>query len=195
MATRATYDIDGICFYIHWDGYEAGAAAYFWAMYQAAISGSKGGHAEAFMRGNPSAELTAGHDAHGDTEYRYDLVGDMLTVSKRTSWEGAPKFKPIWKGNWWAFVNSHPAHIDAFERLIPRGDWSECLRTRRRQSAVRTRSHLVAEIKAAGDQLAAYACAHPAHTGNLSGLYGQFTRATAALAEYDRIGKESAAAA
>jgi hypothetical protein len=194
MATRATYNVDGVCFYIHWDGYEAGAAAYFWAMYQAAIGGSKGGHAEAFMRGNPSAELTESHDAHGDTEYRYELVGDALTVRKRSSWKGAPEFEAVWSGNWWDFINQNPAHIEGFERLAPRGDWSECLRTRRRQTVVRTRSHLVADIKAAGDQLTAYACAHPQYTGNLAGTYSQFTRATAALAAYDQAGKATAAA-
>lgn len=86
MATRATYQIGHNTFYCHWDGYPAGAAERFAnmiaAMTVAAADGSRlsaiedrrGGFAFAFIRGNMDAEPTLGHDAHGDTEYRYTLT-------------------------------------------------------------------------------------------------------------------------
>lgn len=98
MSTRATYRINparrdeyarhrGITFYIHHDGYEDGAAVYFWRMLTGDASrGVRGGLAERFLRANLGAEFTSSHEAHGDTEYRYDLEGEdagaMLKVSK-----------------------------------------------------------------------------------------------------------------
>ena len=86
MATRATYQIDDFTFYSHWDGYPSGAAARFWNMVDAmtqpetgdrskiaALENRRGGAAFAFIRGNMDAEPTDGHDAHGDTEYRYTV--------------------------------------------------------------------------------------------------------------------------
>ena len=82
MSTRATY-----CFftndsqneirarhfcYIHYDGYPAGAAAYF---YDTLMNPSKGNFATQFIRANQHAELTRSHDQHGDTEYQYDVTG------------------------------------------------------------------------------------------------------------------------
>lgn len=83
MATRATYRIEGMTFYCHWDGYPAGAAARFAKMIAAhtkptdrghdTIARVRGGFAFSFIRGNNDAEPTDSHTAHGDTEYKYDL--------------------------------------------------------------------------------------------------------------------------
>ena len=83
MSTRATYQIDGVYFYIHHDGYEQGAAGYFLAMLNSLhmplnSSGRTacGGIAEAFLRGNSQASFTTDHEQHGDTQYRYDVQQD-----------------------------------------------------------------------------------------------------------------------
>ena len=83
MSTRATYEIDGSIFYIHHDGYPAGAAFYLFNMVKASNAAGnrtgwdvwdsqncRGGLAFAFISGNGNCEPTDGHDAHGDTEYR-----------------------------------------------------------------------------------------------------------------------------
>lgn len=71
MSTRATYHFDNnIVVYIHYDGYPAGAASYFYAM----LADGRGNFATKFIRQNELAELTNGH--HGDEEYYYELSGD-----------------------------------------------------------------------------------------------------------------------
>lgn len=98
MATRATYQINSTCFYCHWDGYPTGAAHRF-AMMVAALTVAeadsyrlmedrRGGFEYAFIRGVLDAEPTDGHDAHGDTEYRYTLKAtegesSMIHVQER----------------------------------------------------------------------------------------------------------------
>lgn len=79
MSTRATYrfrqaDRD-ITFYIHYDGYPSGAASYFQNMLdrEGRMQTFNHGLAEVFFRANERAEFTQGHDAHADTEYRYDI--------------------------------------------------------------------------------------------------------------------------
>jgi len=76
MATRATYNFTNnylagsdVCIYVHHDNYPSGASEKFKA------SMSKGGRlsVENFIRNNDGAHITAGHEAHGDTEYYYDI--------------------------------------------------------------------------------------------------------------------------
>ena len=91
MATRATYEIDGITFYCHYDGYPAGAMDRLSNM--VAADTGRGGLPFAFIRGNFDAEPTDGHDRHGDTEFRYliyknhgaayDKPQDFLTIYAR----------------------------------------------------------------------------------------------------------------
>jgi len=88
MSTRATYQINGTTFYVHHDGYPQGAATYF---ANAANSDSLGGLAEKFIRANYKAEFTTDHEAHGDTEYRYTVNGDQITVEARVD------FGETWK--------------------------------------------------------------------------------------------------
>ena len=77
MSTRATYllstayDNDKICFYIHQDGYPAGAANYFHNMHQ--CKNARAGFAGRFFRANANAEFTPCHETDGDTEFRYTL--------------------------------------------------------------------------------------------------------------------------
>lgn len=97
MSTRATYLFEPdpqsgfprVCFYIHHDGYPEGAAAYLLA---AMTYEGHGRLAERFLRANDQAEFTRGHEAHGDTEFRYTLRGEQLQAEKRF------QFGPTWNG-------------------------------------------------------------------------------------------------
>jgi hypothetical protein len=172
MSTRATYKIDGVCFYIHYDGYKDGAAVYFWNMHQAMGKG-RGGYAEAFLRGNDLAEFTKSHDWHGDTEYRYDLKGETLIVWERADWSDTPKFKEVWSGYWWEFVNQHPRMIEGFERLA------------KINGRVSTRTELVARIAEVSNDLATYSTKFPTYTGNINGIKADLQRAEDALKTYE----------
>lgn len=85
MSTRATYEINGTPFYCHCDGYPSGAAEKLRLMIAeltrpakpggvSAIADRRGGATFAFIRGNDDAEPTEGHQAHGDTEYRWNVT-------------------------------------------------------------------------------------------------------------------------
>lgn len=108
MSTRATYHIKpayqhdlAATFYIHHDGYPAGAAHYFAQMLN--LDNERGGWPCMFLRANDGAELTDSHKAHGDTEYRYDLDGKALTVTM---------YERVWNGSG-----------DGFERAkFPKGE-------------------------------------------------------------------------
>lgn len=173
MATRATYKIDGVCFYIHYDGYMDGAAGYFWNMHHAMGKG-RGGYAEAFLRGNDLAEFTKSHDWHGDTEYRYDLKDETLTVWELGGLDN-PKFKKAWSGSWWLFVNEHSRMIEGFERLA------------KINNRVWTRSELVARIDEVSTHLKTYSTKFPAYTGNIDGITGDLLRAKLALKTYEEV--------
>lgn len=107
MATRATYGFyaqsefkPSTTIYIHWDGYEEGAAHY----YLNALAWAFDNHGrlffsvEDFIRANDSAEITLNHETHSDSEYRYDIVtqdrvglneyclDDLINVSRRTDY-------------------------------------------------------------------------------------------------------------
>lgn len=108
MATRATYlistagpPVQTVCFYIHFDGCPAAAAGYFRKMN--AYKNPRGGYAGRFVRANPTAEFTGGHEAHSDTEYAYTLnEAGQLTVCHRAP--GA-EWHEIYQGAWYEFVN------------------------------------------------------------------------------------------
>lgn len=84
MSTRATYlfkaneQHDDICFYIHHDGYEEGAATY---MNKARVAWTVG--AESFFRNNEGAKLTKCHQAHSDTQYRYTFIDKKTVVVEK----------------------------------------------------------------------------------------------------------------
>jgi hypothetical protein len=81
MSTRATYQFKGshadVTFYIHSDGYPEGGAYYFAKAlkYEKEMKTVNHELAEIFFRANDRAEFTSGHDAHGDTEFRYTVTG------------------------------------------------------------------------------------------------------------------------
>lgn len=111
MSTRATYQFIGgdyeptVTLYIHHDGYEAGAAYYFYNAFRTGGALT----AETMIRGNDRAEITASHDAHGDTEYRYTLQRDgKLTVEARIEFGSYPEgWRTVYRGDWIEFVNRH----------------------------------------------------------------------------------------
>lgn len=123
MSTRATYTIDGQHFYIHHDGYKAGAASYFSNMIDAmnphnpkgidyidAYAG-RGGAPFAFIRGNGMAEpISSPHD-HDDTEFDYVITttsdGSMHLEAKQRPWDGGA-WKVIFSGSLTDFINENP---------------------------------------------------------------------------------------
>lgn len=132
-AGRAEYNRHGpITFYIHHDGYEDGAAVYFWRMLVGDQSrGVRGGLPERFLRANTGAEFTSSHEAHGDTEYRYDVEGSdpgavlkvyKLNWSKYTGGQGESFearqerrdscWDVVYVGTLAAFIDQHPKGIN-----------------------------------------------------------------------------------
>ena len=103
MSTRATYKIEDQTFYIHHDGYEMGASTYFANMIEKAGNGIQ--FVEAFQLGNDRAEKTESHEAHGDTEYCYDLKGFELTAYE-LDWDSNEP-KQIFKGRLIDFIIEH----------------------------------------------------------------------------------------
>jgi len=78
MSTRATYEIDGTTFYIHYDGYPTGAATYFMSALEYIVEDKpraiNSGFKDIFIRANELAEITESHATHADTEYRYTIT-------------------------------------------------------------------------------------------------------------------------
>jgi len=88
MSTRATYRFqetpsgissrptssnrNSTTIYIRHDGYPLGAAIYFYSLL---MKPSKGCLATQFIRANEGAEITEGHEVHGDTQFMYDVTG------------------------------------------------------------------------------------------------------------------------
>ena len=178
MATRATYQIDGKVFYIQGAGYPEGAAVYFWNMYKA-LASSRGDKAAAFLRANDGAEFTGTHATHGDTEWRYTITGDTLTVHKRTEWD-APEFASHWVGSWWDFVNGNAEHITEWEPLEPVAGAYSADRARR----VVDRAALTAAAQKAADELLQYVANHPSGRGNIAYMQTELNRAIEALQAY-----------
>ena len=119
MATRATYKFADkndatTTIYIHYDGYPQGAAVYF---NQLLTNPSKGNLATQFIRANPNAEITASHNAHGDTEFQYDINGcdadaDLIAYSVDQNTE---ERKCIFSGKLYEFINKHNNFIENFK--------------------------------------------------------------------------------
>lgn len=124
MSTRATYRFIGrerkptVTVYIHHDGYPDGAATYFYNML---INSSYGSLATQFIRANDRADITANHELHSDTDYRYDIEwsGTDTTVKwyKRNPSADCRDDGYVYQGHapLAEFVNQHTAYIDGFE--------------------------------------------------------------------------------
>lgn len=126
MATRATYSItnnNGITahLYIHWDGYETGAAAYFYAaLTNAAGIEGNGGFAEQMLRANSGAELTSRPEHHGDTEFHYDIDSKMnLHAHAYRYQDGERKKVPVFVGDIFSFINRYNEQIENFQPFKP----------------------------------------------------------------------------
>jgi len=103
MATRATYQFisewSGThTAYIHHDGYPEGAAQYFYGT-------STILNINAFIRSNIRAEMTASHEIHGDTEYRYTVEGTRLIAQNRVGF--TDKFDTFFDGSVADFVQGY----------------------------------------------------------------------------------------
>ena len=162
MSTRATYhfESENVTFYIHSDGYQEGAAVYFWNMLH--CENQRGGFAAAFIRANERAEFTPGHNAHGDTEYQYTLSrGNILTVKKVG--QGPAAFV----GPLAEFINQFGAkYCKNFEdvHLVKIYDgWGEA------QKVMRTVSQLIKELGKAKGERDEYVKKFPTHSGNIAG--------------------------
>lgn len=111
MSTRATYQIkSGIStatLYIHYDGCFQGAASYFKDTLDLMRITDRP-LLPCFMWANKWAELTAGHQVHADTEYRYDVEKEagiwMVTAYKLRSYD-SNEFEMKWMGPLSDFVN------------------------------------------------------------------------------------------
>tara|TARA_R110001599_G_C12124717_1_gene649213 strand:+ start:465 stop:848 length:384 start_codon:yes stop_codon:yes gene_type:complete len=117
MSTRATYkfvsDWAGThTAYIHHDGYPIGAAGYLNNQGRAISS------INTFIRANEQAEITADHDSHADTDYRYTIDGTYITAEERVkedafghTWQ-TDKFKTFWEGDIEDFLIIFCPHAD-----------------------------------------------------------------------------------
>ena len=123
MSTRATYHFtatehhQAITFYIHHDGYPAGAAHYFASML--ALDNERGGWPCMFLRANDGAEITASHEAHGDTEYRYTLDQRKRTVER---------FARVWDGTGRGFESARfPScgTVDVRDFIVEHAQWDQ----------------------------------------------------------------------
>ncbi len=111
MSTRATYQIKSgfstATLYIHHDGYFQGAASYFKDTLDLMRITDRP-LLPCFLWANERAELTAGHEAHGDTEYHYDLEKEagiwIVTAYKRMSYD-SNELQMEWMGPLPDFVN------------------------------------------------------------------------------------------
>jgi hypothetical protein len=99
MSTRGTYRVQNgdwtkAYFYIHYDNYPEGAACYFKDCLDRMEKNARMDFIKAFMTLEYS-ELTNDHEAHGDTEFRYNIN----TVNKKHAED-----------------TKHPIYIEAFKK-------------------------------------------------------------------------------
>lgn len=99
--------------YIHHDCHPSGAAEYF---YNTLINPTHGDFATQFIRANPNAELTKGHDVHGATLYKYDIVGNgPESVLKAYHYEEWNISKCFYHGNLCAFIDNNHQNIKDYK--------------------------------------------------------------------------------
>lgn len=113
MSTRATYKINGQCFYIHHDGYLSGSADYFYN----ALTLKKGeryySDLEAdFFRCNLGASFIKSHSEVGGTEFRYTVKGDTIKA-EQVVWNpnADESWKTVFNGKLIDFVNEYSHEI------------------------------------------------------------------------------------
>lgn len=127
MSTRGTYSFENrgsgkprVTIYNHWDNYPSGGAFHLYQAFKHKMkckSYSRIMTAEDFIRANDGAEITESHRAHGDTEYRYWIVGDEVKVEERRGGWGdeKPAWRTIRQCFWWEFIaEQQKAEPDTF---------------------------------------------------------------------------------
>lgn len=175
MSTRATYqftsmDHPRVTFYIHHDGYREGAASYFYQMHH--CENHRGGLADKFFRSNSGAEFTGGHEAHGDTEYRYDCDGrGMLNVKTRVGSWAEPTWETIDIIPYWQFCNKY-LKLPPEDQLqvVPGITYSDGV------PVVRTITEQRLLITEACEKLLSYSNKFPDHVGNIEGIKSDIER-------------------
>ena len=195
MSTRATYRFEqrGGChgvtgmnhppvtFYIHSDGYPEGAAFYFWNMHHAEQHDAA--PAGKFYRANERAEFTGGHEAHGDTEYRYTLDGTALTAWKR--YEFTDRWDVFYAGEYHEFINRYGAGAGTWEDFTPLRAIAPVYRYDGSRDRIYSRGQIVAALEKARAGLQAYRLNHPTFTGNIAGCASTVAEWERALDSYD----------
>jgi hypothetical protein len=180
MATRAAYQFiysnvndnrkAGAVFYIHHDGYTAGAAHYFLAMLD------RTGHADAnaFFRANGGAELTASVEYHSDIDYKYTVyqADDTIRVEKRNYDSPTNQWRTIFSGSLASFLTR------ASGAIVCSVKYSEWMNSTLLMSA-EIASKRIAEAE---EKLAGYRKAFPKMAGNISSLESEVLRAKGWLA-------------
>ncbi len=169
MSTRATYQFkDGpdtlVTYYIHHDGYPAGAAEYYM------IPALECFNATGFFRKNERAEVTWGHEAHGDTQFRYTINGEdvdaTVTVSERPLSTGV--WDPIFEGTLIEFLEKY---AETEVKKVKLG-------YRERYTTKASLENLVEKATAEYEE---YKANHPTMLGNLGSFRDERDAAVAAL--------------
>lgn len=195
MSTRATYNFiqTGGChgvtgmnhppvtFYIHHDGYPQGAAFYFWNMHH--DKSHDGSPAGRFHRSNERAEFTGGHDAHGDTEYRYTLDRTTLTAWKR--YEFTDRWDVFYTGEYHDFINKYGAGAGTWEDFTPLRAVPSVYGWKTDATSVYSRGQITEALTKARAEHASYVERFPTYSGNISGLASTVAAWERALVAYN----------
>lgn len=166
MSTRATYQIEislgsSVTFYVHHDGYPEGAASYFHAAICHHATG-RGSLADSFLRANDGAELTPGHSAHGDTEYRYTVDRELKIRAEKVDYDG--NAETFYYGPLLQFVNKYSVAFGCDPLYQPKG---------RRYM---TLTMIEKARDEAVEKLEAYKAAHPTMAGNIHWMESEVQR-------------------
>lgn len=130
MSTRATYEFNNedvkTTMYIHHDGYQEGAASYFYNAL--CYENKRGAIATYFLRANHGAEIVRSHDQHGDTEFRYDIDGNGFSAEitcLKYLWDG-DYWRSVFKGSILEFIERYSANINNYSPFkLVKADYSE----------------------------------------------------------------------
>ena len=115
MGTRATYLIENqdgssVCFYIHWDGDETGAANYFKNMKALLAKNPKLSNSQAFKKANSvkrlNVEVVDGHSQDLGTEYQYTLFRNGSLFVRKGNLDGT-NWKAVWDASLEKFLDKY----------------------------------------------------------------------------------------
>lgn len=199
MSTRGTYQFrigryGQATVYIHHDNYPAYAWIYF---YRAHMLDGRGGLPSDFLRANDGAEITESHEAHGDTEYRYDLDGHTLTVHERVNY--SEEWRVMFRGHYCEFINAQAASDEGkgfIAEYCPDFTPLYAVPLYAHGAAIyQSRLQLVALVNVRQIKLDEYRAKFPQYVGNIDSMAGDLERARDALAVYDQQAIEAKEAA